>query len=58
MTDKTSPSRQRLLDLAKKLEDRVPLTLKERLFLAGALWAISLGVDADEAFWLKDHKPR
>ena len=44
--------------MAKKLEDRVPLTLKERLFLAGALWAISLGVDANEALWLKDRKPR
>lgn len=54
----TSPARQRLLDLAQKLEDRVPLTPKEKAFLVSALLAISLGVDANEALWLKDRKPR
>jgi hypothetical protein len=57
MTHKTSPSRQRLLDLAQKLEDRDSLTPKERAFLVTALLAISLGVDANEALWLKDDAP-
>jgi hypothetical protein len=52
-----SPARQRLLDLAQKLEDKVPLTLKERLFLSGALLLISVGVDANKALWI-DGKER
>jgi hypothetical protein len=50
----TSPARQRLLDLAQKLEDRVPLTPKERAFLVTALLSISLGVDANKALWIQD----
>ena len=53
------PSRQRCLDVAAKLRDRIPLTAEEKLWLAGALLAMSFGEDGNKALGIKDepHEP-